>query len=151
MEGFKLLSPWLEGSSAALMWRLETELAQRSTPDSKVRGANMGPIWDRQGPGGPHVGPMNFAICDILVLRMPFSFLMFKLKKEPHIQFRDRRYANRSTVLLWSTCIFFSSCGCFSTRFLATIKKNQFAALNVKKENSSLLHKIRLHSSYWVS
>ena len=22
----------------------------------------MGPIWGRQGPGGPHVGPMNFAI-----------------------------------------------------------------------------------------
>ena len=22
----------------------------------------MGPSWDRQGPGGPHVGPMNFAI-----------------------------------------------------------------------------------------
>ena len=32
-------------------------------PDSKVFGANMGPIWDRQDPGGPHVGPMNFAIC----------------------------------------------------------------------------------------
>ena len=31
-------------------------------PDSKVHGANMGPIWGRQGPGGPHVGPMNFAI-----------------------------------------------------------------------------------------
>ena len=31
-------------------------------PNSKVHGANMGPIWDRQGPGGPHVGPMNFAI-----------------------------------------------------------------------------------------
>ena len=30
--------------------------------DSKVRGANMGPIWSRQDPGGPHVGPMNFAI-----------------------------------------------------------------------------------------
>ena len=30
-------------------------------PDSKVYGANMGPIWDRQDPGGPHVGPMNFA------------------------------------------------------------------------------------------
>ena len=28
--------------------------------DSKVHGANMGPIWDRQDPGGPHVGPMNF-------------------------------------------------------------------------------------------
>ena len=21
----------------------------------------MGPIWGRQDPGGPHVGPMNFA------------------------------------------------------------------------------------------
>ena len=31
-------------------------------PDSKVRGANMGPIWGRQDSGGPHVGPMNFAI-----------------------------------------------------------------------------------------
>ena len=31
-------------------------------PDSKVHGENMGPIWGRQDPGGPHVGPMNFAI-----------------------------------------------------------------------------------------
>ena len=31
-------------------------------PDSKVHGANMGPIWGRQDPGGPHVGHMNFAI-----------------------------------------------------------------------------------------
>ena len=32
------------------------------TPDSKVHGANMGPIWGRQDPGGPHVDPMNLAI-----------------------------------------------------------------------------------------
>ena len=31
-------------------------------PDSKVHGANMGPIWGRQDPGGLHVGPMNFAL-----------------------------------------------------------------------------------------
>ena len=31
-------------------------------PDSKVPGANMGPIWGRQDPGRTHVGPMNFAI-----------------------------------------------------------------------------------------
>ena len=31
-------------------------------PDSKIHGANMGPIWDQQDRGGPHVGPMNFAI-----------------------------------------------------------------------------------------
>ena len=44
-------------------------------PDSKVHGANMGPIWGRQDPGGPHVGPMNFTIwvyisaeCNVLIL-----------------------------------------------------------------------------------
>ena len=37
-------------------------------PDSKVHGANMGPIWGRQDPGGPHVGPMNFAIWDVLCI-----------------------------------------------------------------------------------
>ena len=31
-------------------------------PDNKVYGANMGPVWGKQNPGGPHVGPMNFAI-----------------------------------------------------------------------------------------
>ena len=30
--------------------------------DGKVHGANMGHIWGRQDPGGPHVGPMDFAI-----------------------------------------------------------------------------------------
>ena len=38
-----------------------TQLAMAS-PDSKVHGGNMGPIWVRQGPGRPHVGPMNFVI-----------------------------------------------------------------------------------------
>ena len=31
-------------------------------PDSKVHGANMGPIWVLLAPDGPHVGPMNLAI-----------------------------------------------------------------------------------------
>ena len=35
---------------------------EKIDPDSKVHGANMGPIWGQQDPGGPHVGPMNFAI-----------------------------------------------------------------------------------------
>ena len=38
------------------------ETKSRTDPDSKVHGANMGPIWGRQDPGGPHVGPMNFTI-----------------------------------------------------------------------------------------
>ena len=35
-------------------------------PDSKVHGANMGPIRGRQEPGGPHVGPMNLAIWGLM-------------------------------------------------------------------------------------
>ena len=40
----------------------QDQVLTESVPDSKVHGANMGPIWGRQDPGGPHVGPMNFAI-----------------------------------------------------------------------------------------
>ena len=34
----------------------------KMSPDNKVHEANMGPIWGRQDPDGPLVGPMNFAI-----------------------------------------------------------------------------------------
>ena len=37
------------------------------TPDSKVHDANMGPTWDLSAPDGPHVGPMNLAIRDVLL------------------------------------------------------------------------------------
>ena len=40
-------------------------------PDSKIHGANMGPIWGRQDPGGPHVGPMNFAIWAVIFQTVP--------------------------------------------------------------------------------
>ena len=71
-------SPYVTGAlGAPLMWRL-CNMAVTLTnvickdidfgviPDSKVHGANMGPIWGRQDPGGPHVGSMNFAIWDAL-------------------------------------------------------------------------------------
>ena len=35
---------------------------QHNSPDSEVHGANMGPTWGRQNPGGPHVGHMDLAI-----------------------------------------------------------------------------------------
>ena len=35
---------------------------QHRYPDSKVHGANMGPIWVLSAPDGPHIGPMNLAI-----------------------------------------------------------------------------------------
>ena len=34
----------------------------RHSPDTQAHGTNIGPIWGRQDPGGPHVVPMDFAI-----------------------------------------------------------------------------------------
>ena len=45
-------------------------------PDIRVQGANMRPIWGRQDPGGPRVGPMNFAIWGGYVLVDGSSVLM---------------------------------------------------------------------------
>ena len=40
-------------------------------PESMVHGANMGPIWDRQDPGGPHVGPMDLVIWGQIAYTLP--------------------------------------------------------------------------------
>ena len=45
-------------------------------PDSKVHGANMGPTWGRQDPGGPHVGPMDLAIWATVSNCHDSSFIM---------------------------------------------------------------------------
>ena len=50
-------------NSSWIRW-IERWILPHIIPDSKVHGANMGPIWGRQDPGEPHVGPMNFAIWD---------------------------------------------------------------------------------------
>ena len=50
-------------------------------PNSKVHGANMGPIWGRQDPDGPHVGPMNFAIWDMIMHWCPSAHPVIKLLK----------------------------------------------------------------------
>ena len=62
-------------------------VASQTFPDSKVHGANMGPIWGWQDPGGPHVGPMNFAI---------WVFLQFEIFVEPVTKFFFNRYCHSS-------------------------------------------------------
>ena len=51
--------------------RSDRGLQQVNYP-TKVYGANMGPIWGRQDPGGPHVGPKNLVIW-VGALREPKS------------------------------------------------------------------------------
>ena len=47
-------------------------------PDSKVHGANMGPIRGRQDPGGLHVSPMNLAIWATLFYNAQFTTAHFE-------------------------------------------------------------------------
>ena len=51
---------WMDGCTL-----LGTIKKSNNNHDSKVYGANMGPIWGRQDPGGPHIGPMNFSIWEV--------------------------------------------------------------------------------------
>ena len=39
-------------------------------PANKVNEANMGPTWGRQDPGGSHVGPINLAIWDDIIIML---------------------------------------------------------------------------------
>ena len=49
-------------------------------PDSKVHGDNVRPTWGRQATGGPHVGPINFAIQVYLFQGMhSIHFHMFQI------------------------------------------------------------------------
>ena len=55
-------------------------------PDSKVHGDNMGPIWGRQDPGGPHVGPMNFCYLRCFIYDCNSIFMLRYTWRRHHIQ-----------------------------------------------------------------
>ena len=67
-------------------------------PDSKVHEAKMGPTWGRQDPGWPHVGPMNFAIWDVCIIR---SILLATLDT---VQFHYSRVNAKLNPELSSEC-----------------------------------------------
>ena len=53
-------------STISLLLAESRSSTNSSSPDSKVHGANMGPISGRQDSCGPHVGPMNLAIWEAI-------------------------------------------------------------------------------------
>ena len=69
-SGMRKLQLWLPDRRIVGTW-----LQWRAVrfPDSKVHGAYMGPTWGRQGPGGPHVCPMNLAIRVVAPETCPFG------------------------------------------------------------------------------
>ena len=60
-----------------------------NNPDSKVHGANMGPIWGRQDPGGPHVGYLGTLLSGKWLVVSSGSFLFHTvLLKKNALQWR---------------------------------------------------------------
>ena len=53
--------PWYGMNTPGIQTSYSDLNKTKDYPDNKAHGANMEPIWGRQDPGGPHVGPMNFA------------------------------------------------------------------------------------------
>ena len=51
-------------SSQIIVTYLRPTTLGNSTPEIKVRGANMGPTWGLQDPGGSHFGPVILVIWD---------------------------------------------------------------------------------------
>ena len=83
-------------------------------PDIKVPGANMGPIWVRQDPGGSHVGPMNLAIWDPTDL-WRWNYLSSRKGSKCPCAFVDTSRANAScasasrviAIVIWTYCFRF--------------------------------------------
>ena len=74
---------------------LAMELLQSCTnPDNKFHGANMGLIWVQQDPGGPHVGPMNFAISEAMDLMILLKCIILGNYTNAIICFRTLIYIN---------------------------------------------------------
>ena len=82
-------------------------------PDSKVHGANMGPIWGRQDPGGPHVGPMNFIIW---VITMRAYNVKLQMYKDPEFELTGKlhsvfcEYSKKTDHILSWLYIHFAVC-----------------------------------------
>ena len=65
-----------------------------------VHGANMGPIWGRQDPGGPHFRPMNFAIWDVAGMRslMISNMFMVNDNKTEFLTVRNKQQLQRVSI-----------------------------------------------------
>ena len=89
---------WFETLSRSL-WRHCNDDAMYHEADH-LHGANMGPIWGRQDPDGPHAGPMNY-------LKWPRSSSVRIFWPRPA----------EGAVVLWTSCHFLLHALVFSVIF----------------------------------
>ena len=127
-------------------------------PDSKVHGANMGPTWVRSAPDGPHVGPMNLAIGDMLQSFSWFrSFLEYKLEHQIYwpqvISLHDVHLENKS--LHWSA-VYRNRSGldhiqpCFQSNNTVRCRHNAVNFLQNRHKRHPIVHPLGLDMGWGV-
>ena len=77
------------------------------TPNSKVHGANMGPIWGRQDPGGPHVGLMNFAFTFSLITLHTKHAAKYMCVYSCYVLISDSPKGYLADHITWPSCFHF--------------------------------------------
>ena len=70
-------------------------------PDSKVHGVDMGPTWVLSAPDGPHVGPINLAIRDVVRKKPDTKEVKLMRGQFVHIMMSWHGNAFRITAHLW--------------------------------------------------
>ena len=57
-----------------ITWKIMNIYISMYNPDRQVHGANMGPTWVLSAPDGPHVGPMNLAMKEVILVFSRYQF-----------------------------------------------------------------------------
>ena len=73
-----------------------------TVPDSKVHWANMGPIWGRQDPGGPHVGPTPWSLLSGVWFILQGTRMLLEKKQKT---FSDRLVSSVAVRIAIPQCI----------------------------------------------
>ena len=94
---------WNLDDKVSQMALMKPNRKQRSTPDSKVHAANMGPIWVLSAPDGPRVDPMTHAIRDSFTVISVILLLWTD----------DLMFMYFSVFLYCSTTFYFYVCLCW--------------------------------------
>ena len=73
-------------------------------PDSKVHGANMGPIWGRQDPDWLHIGPMKIAIWIYTMLQFGVDCKLNEFVRITWIPDKNNLWSNSNwSKVLWQS------------------------------------------------
>ena len=116
--------PWLWQSQLQLiswlrMWKEPYFLSQWTycgLIGSSLITRFMGPIWGRQNPGGPHVGPMNLAFWIVTTHYRVWSLYWIIMKHSLYLNFWRLRF--------WMFLI--SSCGCLCPSYWCQVLSREW-------------------------